>query len=245
MSFNTLVLAPFSQEGLAALKQLGRVTYEPWTATRELRDPAELGRKVEAEAFHGLVVEADFLFDELFAAAPTLRFAAVCRGSLNQVELDSATRHGVAIVHAPGRNAQAVAELVLALMLGLARHMPHAVSYVREGAWHDPVDAYVRFQGRELAGATLGVIGMGEIGRRVARLGQAIGMRIVANDPYLSPALAPPEHVLLAGLDDLLGQCDFLSIHVPDTPETDGLLSEKRLRRMRAGSYLVNVTAPS
>ncbi|MEX2431378.1 MAG: NAD(P)-dependent oxidoreductase, partial [Dehalococcoidia bacterium] len=78
-----------------------------------------------------------------------------------------------------------------------------------------------------------------------ARLGQAIGMRIVANDPYLSPALAPPEHVLWADLDDLLGQSDFVSIHVPDTPETEGLLSEGRLRRMRVGSYLVNVTAPS
>ncbi|MEX2598172.1 MAG: NAD(P)-dependent oxidoreductase, partial [Dehalococcoidia bacterium] len=170
MTFDTLVLAPFSQHGLSSLEHFGQVTYEPWTETQTLQDPEELGRRIAETGFAGLIVEADFLFDELFSSASPLRFAAVCRGALNHVDLDAATEHGVAVVHTPGRNAQAVAELVQGLVLSLARQIPRSIAYVQAGAWQDPTDAYIRFQGREVQGATLGIIGLGQIGRRVARL---------------------------------------------------------------------------
>ena len=186
-------------------------------------------------------MEADFLFEELFDAAPGLRIAAVCRGDLHHADLDAATERGVAVVRTPARNAQAVAEFAVAQMLALARHTSVAERYVREGRWEEPTDPYVRFRGRELAGATLGIVGFGAIGRAVARIAAGFGMRVLAYDPYVSDA----EGVEMTGLDALLAASDFVSMHVPDTPETMGMLDEARIAAMKPGAYLVNVANSS
>lgn len=238
---NTLVLAPFSAEGIARLAALGRVVHEPWTETGTLWDPEELGARLAADGFDALAAEADFLFEELFDAAPGLRIAAVCRGALNHVDLDAATERGAAIVHTPGRNAQAVAEFVVGQMIALARHVPAAERIVRDGAWTEPAEAYIRFQGRELAGATLGVIGLGAIGQAVARVAAGFGMRTLAYDPY-APRM---EGVEMTTLDDLLAASDFVSAHVPETPETAGMLSAERIAAMKRGARFVNAAAPS
>ena len=238
---NTLVLAPFSDDGLARLAALGRVAHEPWTETRTLWDPEELGARLMQEGFDALAVEADFLFEELFDAAPGLRIAAICRGDLHHADLDAATERGIAIVRTPARNAQAVAEFAVAQMLALARHTSAGERYVREGRWEDPTDPYVRFRGRELAGATLGIVGFGAIGRAVARIAAGFGMRVLAYDPYVREA----EGVEMTSLDALLAASDFVSMHVPDTPETMGMLDEARIAAMKPGAYLVNVTNSS
>jgi D-3-phosphoglycerate dehydrogenase len=240
----TLVLAPFSLSGLAALRDLGDVVYEPWTDTQQIQDPEELGQRIAAEAIDAVVVEIDFLFEELFDAAPGLRFAAICRSALNQVDLEAATDRGVVIAHTPGRNAQAVAELVLGHLLSLARHLPQAGAFVKDGQWEDPTEPYMRFQGRELAGATLGLIGLGQIGGSVARLARGVGMRVLAYDPYVSPRKRAAVGVTLVDLDTLLATSDFVSIHVPQTSETAGMLDAEALAKMRTDAYLVNVTSP-
>ena len=242
---NTLVLAPFSDDGLAALSSIGNVCYQPWTQTNELQDPEELGKRLLAEGFQALVVEADFLFEELFVEAQGLRFAAICRAALNQVDLDAATEHGVVVVHTPGRNAQAVAELVMGLMYSLARHIPQASAYVSTGRWQDPTEAYTAFRGRELADATLGMIGFGAIGKSVAKLARAVGMRVVAYDPYVQSDSRGTAGVQFADLETLLRTSDFITVHVPETPETAGLLSSGLLNLMRPSAYIVNVTSPA
>ncbi len=244
MSFDTLILAPFSQDGLAVLESLGRVTYEPWTKTQTLYDPEELGLRLAREGYQGLVVEADFLFEEVFSTPSSLRFAAICRAALNQVDLDAATERGVAVVNTPGRNAQAVAELVLAMVLDLARLIPPALRYLLAGEWQEPTEPYVRFQGREIAGATLGIIGLGEIGKRVATIAQSMGMRVLAHDPYVPIGASLPSGTQLVSLHDLLRQSDFVSVHVPDVPQTAGLLDEECLSIMLPGASLINVTSP-
>ena len=242
LGLNTLVLAPFSSTGLTGLRKLGSVTYEPWPQTQMLWDPEELGQRLEAEGFGGLIVEIDFVFEELFSAASSLRFAAICRAALNQVEVDAATEAGVVVVHTPGRNAQAVAELVLAHLLNLARHIPTAASFVASGAWEDPTEAYTRFQGRELAGSTLGLVGLGQIGKRVASFSNALGMQVLAYDPYVTKA---PAGVTLATLDDVLAASDFVSLHVPESDETQGLLDAGRIALMQPTAYVINVTSPA
>jgi D-3-phosphoglycerate dehydrogenase len=242
---NTLILAPFSNEGLTTLGTMGSVCYEPWTQTNKLQDPEELGIRLRSDNFQALIVEADFLFEELFAAAQDLRFAAICRAALNQVDLDAATEHGVTIVHTPGRNAQAVAELVMGLMYSLARHIPQTTSYVGDGRWQDPTEAYTAFRGRELAGATLGVIGFGAIGKSVAKLAHAVGMRVVAHDPYVQPGSRSTAGVRFVDLETLLRAGDFITVHVPETPETTCMLSDDLLSLMRSSAYLVNVTSPA
>ena len=242
---DTLVLAPFSDEGLVTLRRLGRVAYEPWVETQRLYDPQELGARLTEEGFEAVVVEADFLFEELFEEAAGLRFAAMCRAELNQVDLEAATGHGVVVTHTPGRNAQAVAELALGLMLSLARGIPQAHDYVSSGRWEDPTEPYRQSRSRELANATLGVIGLGAIGRRVARLAKAIGMEVQAYDPYVAPEDRGVRGVRRAALEALLQSSDFVTVHVPDTPETAGMLGRERLGLLKPTAYLVNVTSPS
>ena len=242
---NSLVLAPFSDGGLAALREVGAAAYEPWTRTQRLYDPEELGARLTTQPTGALIVEADFLLEELFEAAEPLRFAAVCRASLNHVDLDAATEHGVVVVHTPGRNAQAVAELVFALMLALARRVPAASAYAASGQWEDPTEPYTRFQGRELAGATLGLVGYGAIGRRAAALAHGVGMRVLAYDPYLTPGAPGLRRAALVDLKTLLREADFVSVHAPDSASTAGLIDAAALRLMRPGSYLVNVSSPS
>ena len=115
-----------------------------------------------------LVVEDDFVFEEIFQQAPGLKFVGICRNSINQIDVDAATKHGVLVVNTPGRNAQAVAEHVLALMLSLARQIPAANNYVHAKKWENPAEPYVSMRGIELAGRTLGIIGMGAIGKSLA-----------------------------------------------------------------------------
>jgi phosphoglycerate dehydrogenase-like enzyme len=240
---NTLALAPFSDSSLAELKSWGNVAYEPWTQTLTLQDPEELGARLEAEQFDTLIVEADFLLEDLFTAAPSLQVAAICRAALNQVDLEAATEQGVVVLHTPGRNAQAVAELVLGHMLALARQIPSASRYVAHGQWEDPTEPYTRFQGRELAGATLGIVGLGQIGKRVARMARAVGMRVLAHDPYVKPGAPGNKGIELAGLDELLAGSDFVSIHVPDTSATAGMIGKQQLSLMKPAAYFVNVTS--
>ncbi len=236
----SLVLAPFSDAGLARLRALGGAIYEPWTATQTLWDPEELGLRLGAEGCGALVVEADFVFEELFAAAPQLEVVAVCRGALNHVDLDAADAAGVVVVHTPGRNAQAVAELVIGHLFALARRAPEAERYVREGKWTDLTEPYTRFQGRELAGAALGVIGFGAVGRAVARLGAGIGMRTLACDPYVTEA----EGVELVTLDELLRTADCVTLQTPDTASTAGMMNAERIASMKPGALLVNAGSP-
>jgi phosphoglycerate dehydrogenase-like enzyme len=241
---NSLVLAPFSKFQLTELQALGRVVYEPWTETQLIYDPEELGIRLRKEKFEILIVEADFIFEELFQAAPNLNFAAICRSALNQVDIEAATAHQVVVVHTPGRNSQAVAEFVLGLMLNMARHISASSLYVSSRKWKDPLDAYTLFQGSELAGKTIGVIGLGEIGLRVARLGNGIGMRVIGYDPYINSKVGQKENIEFSSIETLLRQSDFVSLHVPDNSATRALINGSNLHFMQPTAYLINISSP-
>ncbi len=212
------------------------LVHRSWLETRELIAPDTLAAELGAGHFAVLVVEADFVFEESIQATNDLRLIGVCRGSTNAIDIESATEMGVLVVNTPGRNAQAVAEHALGLMLAMARRIPAAHQYVKEGHWQNPMEPYVSLRGVELAGRTLGVVGMGAIGRRTAALGLAVGMSVLAHDPHVSSG---PDGVILTGLEELLTRADFVSVHVPLTPETEGLLNARMLALMRPSAYLV------
>mgnify|MGYP001227780824 CR=1 FL=1 len=165
-----LILAPFTAEGLTSLRGQVDVVYESWMQTRRLQDPEALAQRLRDEHIEILVVESDFVFEEIFEGAPDLNFVGVCRNATHQVDIDAATAHGVLVVNTPGRNAQAVAEHALGLMLALARRIPDAHAMVAEGNWDDPVSPYINLRGIELGGKTLGIFGLGVIGQRLATL---------------------------------------------------------------------------
>ena len=241
---NVLVLAPFAEEQLQRLRSAMRVTHESWLATRRLYDPEELLERLNRQEVHCLVIEADFVFAEVVQEARHLEVIGICRNSLNHVDLEAATEKGVLVVNTPGRNALAVAELTMGLMLGLARHIPGAHQYIKAGGWTDPVEPYERFRGAELAGKTAGIIGFGAIGQLVARRLRAMEMTVIAHDPYLSPLKAKSLQVELVPLERLLAESDFVLVHAPASPTTLGMIGRAQLQGMKPSALLVNASAP-
>ena len=240
-----LILAPFSDRQLARLRQQIDVAYESWTDTNRLQDPEQLGARLAAEDIGALIVEADFVFEEVFAAARCLRLVGVCRNALNQIDISSATAHGVAVTHAPGRNTNAVAEMTLGLMLSLARRIPNAHAFVADGEWRDPSAGYRQFRGREIAGATVGVVGFGQIGREVARKCVALGARVIAHDPFVADRQLFALGVRPATLAALTKASDFVTLHVPDAAATGTLVDAAFLARMRRDACLINTSGGS
>ncbi len=159
------------------------VTCESWTETQRLIDPEELIERINKQDFGVVVMEADFIFDDVFEAAPKLRFVGVCRSTVNNVDIEAATRHGVLVVNTPGRNSIAVAELTIGLLISLARQIPRAHYLIQSGNWHDPTGPYTNMQGIELCGKTAGIVGFGAIGSEVAKRLRAFGIE----NPGLRP----------------------------------------------------------
>ena len=215
------------------------VIYEPWTESRTLWDPAELAVRLAQESIEAIVAELDFFFDEVFEEPSPLSFIGLCRNATNQIDLDAANSYGVTVVNTPGRNANAVAELVIGLALSLVRRIPTANAYVHGGSWDHPMAGYTDMRGVELAGRTMGVVGMGAVGKQVARLARALGMPVLGHDPYA----AGPRYVTMTTLESLLSSSQVVSLHVPETLETTGMLSAGRLALMPPGSYLINTAA--
>ncbi len=234
-----LILAPFAEAELRGLEDRLDIRYESWMESRRLHEPEEFAGKLNRLGASVLVIELDFVFQEIFEAVPTLRFVGVCRAATNHVDIEAATASGVAVVNTPGRNAQAVAEHALGLMLALARNIPVSHNYVKGGRWVNPVAPYIELRGVELGGRTLGIVGLGAIGRRLAKMAQAIGMTCIACDPFVG---LPPAGVSLKDLDEVLAGSDFVSIHVPLTNETEGLIDRRRLALMRPTAYLLNLS---
>ena len=240
-----LILSPFSQDALSDLRRDLLVIYESWTNTRKLYAPQELCQRIDKEGIGILVIEADFVFDEVFQGSSSLEFLGVCRNSVDHIDVEAATEHGVLVVNTPGRNAQAVAELTIGLMLFLARGIPSLNGYVKSGTWENPVEPYICMRGVELGGKTLGIIGLGSIGRTVARLGRAFGMTVLAFDPYVGVSGERKAGVAMDTLERVLTVSDFLSIHTPETQDTRGLLDAQRLDMMKPGACIINTAAYS
>ncbi len=238
----TLILAPFDSTQLDRLRAEMAVEYESWLDTRKLTDPEELARRIRASGMSILVVEADFVFEETFDDAPGLRFVGVCRATTDHVDIEAATRHGIAVVNTPARTARAVAEHALGLMLSLARKIPRAHSYVASGQWSNPAEGYISMRGVELRGRTVGIVGLGAIGAELARMCAALDMNVVAHDPYIAD---PPPGVRLASLEVLASSSDFISVHVPAGPGAAGMIGSAVISRMKPGAFLVSCSDPA
>ena len=240
-----LVLAPFSAPEIAELQAAGvDVVHEDWLETGTLQDPEELGVRLASDRIGAVVVEGDFLFVETFDLAPELGFAGICRAAVNQVDVEAATKRGVVVVNTPGRNAVAVAELTLGLMLAAARRIPESDKYVRSGSWASPTGPYRELRGRELAGKLAGVVGLGAIGRRISALCNALGMNVVAYDPLVPPSVAERHGATWCDLDFLIESADVITLHAPPPDDGGPLLTADRIDKMKRGAILINVSAP-
>ncbi len=182
-----------------------------------------------------LVRSATTVDAEVLAAAPKLKIVARAGVGLDNVDVDAATARGVLVVNAPTSNIHSAAEHAIALMLAAARQIPPADASLREHTWKRS-----SFSGTEIYGHTVGVVGLGRIGQLVASRLAAFGAHIIAYDPYVSSALAAQLGIELLGLEELLERADFISVHLPKTPETAGLIGTEALRKVKPGVIIVN-----
>ena len=171
----------------------------------------------------------------LMESAPRLRWVARAGAGLDNIDVAAAKERGIQVLNVPGANAVAVAELVFGLLLGLLRKIPAADASVRRGEWDKS-----RFMGRELRGMTLGIVGLGKIGRAVARRARGFEMTCVGHDPLVPEAEIRAMEVEPLALDALLARSDIVSLHAPLTPETKGMIGRAQLARMTRGAVLVN-----
>ncbi|GAB4442137.1 MAG: hypothetical protein Kow0031_24170 [Anaerolineae bacterium] len=172
---------------------------------------------------------------DAIAAANRLKVIGRAGAGLDNIDVVAAQERGIKVVNAPDANTRAVAEHTMALVLALARHLPLADHTMKEGRWEKK-----RLMGMSLVGKTLGIVGFGRIGREVAIRAQAFGMRVIVNQRRPTPELNLEAKVEAVDLNDLLKQADFVTLHVPARPETEGMIGLARLALMKPTAYLIN-----
>src|SRR5246127_1354089 len=171
----------------------------------------------------------------LLEHAPKLRVVGRAGVGVDNVDLEAATRKGIAVMNTPGANAVAVAELTLGLMLSMARFVPRADALMHAGKWEKK-----SLQGTELRGKTLGVVGLGKIGMEVARRAKAFGMAIIAHDPFVSANVAKEQGIRMGKLEEVDAEADYLTLHVGLTPQTTGMINVDSIKKMKKGIRIVN-----
>ena len=188
-----------------------------------------------ADADAVIVRSATHMDGEALAAATRLKVVARAGVGLDNVDIAAATARGVMVVNAPTSNIVSAAEQAIALLLAVARYTASASAALKNGEWKRS-----KYTGVEVQGKTVGVVGLGRIGVLFAQRMAAFGTRLIAYDPYIQPARAAQLGVRLVGLDELLRESDFISVHLPRTPETVGLIGEKELATVKPGVRIVN-----
>ncbi len=187
-----------------------------------------------------IITRDDFKLDApLLEYAPNLKLIARMSAGLTGIDIEYATERGILVMNMPGVGAVAAAEHTLTLMLALNRNLPAIHDSLREGWWLFDRQQQV---GRQLHGKTIGIVGLGRVGQRVARLCLAFGMTVRAYDPYISEEQVSDRRILLVGLRELLGSADYVSVHVPATRETQDFLTADSLKQMKPGARFINTS---
>jgi D-3-phosphoglycerate dehydrogenase / 2-oxoglutarate reductase len=199
-------------------------------------DNMEGGLAAQLESADALIVRSAVQVNaELLAKARKLRVIGRAGVGVDNIELDPATRQGIAVMNTPGANAVAVAEHTLAMMLAMARHLCRANDLMHAGKWEKK-----SLQGTELRAKTLGIVGLGRVGMEVARRARAFGMEIVAHDPFVSVVVAKEQGIRMASLEELYATADYVTLHVGLTPQTAGMINAETIKKMKRGVRLVN-----
>lgn len=197
--------------------------------------PPEEQMKIIADYDAMIVRSATKVTPEMAAAASRMKAIARAGTGVDNINLDACAENGIVVMNTPGQNSNAAAELTIGLMLALSRNIPQGTSSLKDSQWIKK-----QLQGREVGGKTLGVIGIGSIGAIVAQLAIGLRMKVLAFDPFATPADAQNIGAeYLTDLDELLGRSDYLTLHIPKNDQTAMLINAQRIAKMKDGAFLV------
>jgi D-3-phosphoglycerate dehydrogenase len=228
---NILVCDPISPKGIALLQQ--RPEFNVTVLEKRLPEAELLPLVAEMDA---LVVRSETkVTQNVLAAAPRLKAVGRAGVGVDNVDVEAATRRGVVVMNTPGGNTVSTAELTFSMLMALARKIPQADASMKAGQWNRKA-----FQGVELYGKTLGILGIGRIGSEVARRAIAFGLRVLAYDPFLSLSRAKALQVELVDLDELYSRSDFITVHMPLTEQTKDMLNAAAFAKMKRGVRVLN-----
>src|SRR5215510_10326589 len=229
-TFNVLLLDGIDPAGVRILEKTGVIV--PIVHDKISREKL-LDLVPEAD---GLIVRSATLVDkELMQKASRLRVIGRAGVGVDNVDIDAATERGILVMNSPGGSTSTTAEHAIAMLFALARSIPQAYLSLKNGKWEKS-----RFKGTEITGKTLGVVGLGRIGSEVARKCQAMGMKVLAFDPFINPDTPLSSGLVLVGVDEIWEKADFITFHVPLTDETRNLVNSTTIARMKDGVRLVN-----
>ncbi len=226
-----LVCDPISQSGIDYLKQQDGLE----TIVLDQRHTEEELLPLVKDASAMAVRSETKVTKAILEAAPEMRIVGRAGVGVDNIDIEAATQNGVIVMNTPGGNTTATCELTFSMMMALARNIPQAHGSMSTGEWNRKA-----FKGVELYGKTLGILGMGRIGGEVARRAIAFGMRVMAFDPYITPSRAKALQVELASLDDIYAAADFITVHMPMTDETRGMLNKGTFATMKPSVRLLN-----
>lgn len=227
---------------LITSRSFGKISDEPLNILKEAGYEVTLkGKDFDQAEFEAMIPDYDALiigaheFPEAVMDRCS-RLKIICKhgAGLDNIHLDKARELGIAVCNVPGTNSNAVADLTFGLMLAVARNIVSTNRWVHEGKWQTAI-------GVDVCGKTLGLMGFGAIAKNVARRARGFGMQVLAYDPYVKELPQEfQEYVTLCGQEEVLTGCDFLSLHLPLNDETQGMIADRELTRMRQGAYIIN-----
>src|SRR5947199_1690378 len=228
---NVLICDPISPKGIALFQS--RPEFKVTVLEKPLKEAELIPLVGETEA---MVVRSETkVTRKVIEAAPKLRVVGRAGVGVDNVDVEAATQRGIVVMNTPSGNTISTAELTFSMLTALARKIPQAHSSMKAGEWNRK-----NFQGVELYGKTLGILGMGRIGGEVARRAIAFGMQVLAYDPYLSLSRAKALQVELVELDEIYARSDFVTVHMPMTDETRGMINAAAFAKMKKGVRVLN-----
>jgi D-3-phosphoglycerate dehydrogenase len=241
-----LVTAPLTKEGLEKLGRRVEVIYEEWRKGGTVYFGDELTERLNRDGIEIFIEEADQISAENIERTG-LKFIGACMGNPYQVDVEAATKKGVPVVNSPGRNTQAVVELTIGLTIALIRKVVYAQKLLARGVVYEgPGDfqrMYNSLEGAEVAGSTVGIVGLGEIGTRVARLFGSFGANVLVCDPYVPDEKVSSIPAKRASLEELMAASDIVSVHVKVSDQTYHIVGERELSLMKPTAVLINTSS--
>jgi len=230
MKWNILISDPLAEEGVNRLRK-----EENFEVTERFGMKEEELIKLIPE-YHALIIRSETkVTDRVIEVASKLKVIGRAGAGLDNVNLEVATRKGIVVMNTPEGNTVSAAEHTISMILALSRNIPQANASLKGGRWERK-----KFMGTEVYGKTLGIVGLGRIGREVARRAQGLQMKVIACDPFVSQKKAGELEIALFGLEELLPQVDYLSLHTPLTPQTRNLIGKREISSMKKEARIIN-----